>query len=101
MSDGLQIITNNHARLLLYWDELTTREQADFDYLTEDNRPGANFVRYRGSAYDLGEFESAYGRAELRAKGWDGIHCDTYFSGVVVRYVKGDSDRVVMGLALA
>ncbi|MDE1767244.1 MAG: hypothetical protein KGI27_13380 [Thaumarchaeota archaeon] len=102
MSDNLRIITNNQPRLILDWDQLTTKEQADFDYLSEDERVGRDFVRYRGIAYDLGDFMRATGD---QLKGWDGYHGDSYFSAVLVRYARDgnliDHDRVVMALALA
>lgn len=93
----LKVVTNNRPRLLLDWDQLTPREQREFDYLTDEDRFDRDFVRYRGVAYDLGEFETPGDSL----KPWDGVKHDSFFSGVVVRWDGEDRDRVVMGTIYA
>ena len=101
MSD-LKIITNYQPRDVLYWYELTEAEQKDFDYLdTETRQSDATFFRYRGNVYDLGEFErtphNEPARQELnKLSKWDGYHSDSYFSGIVVKYVE-EFERVIVG----
>lgn len=90
--DNLTVVTNNQPRLLLSWDELTPKEQREFDYLEGEARYDADFVRYRGRVYELGEFDIA--GESLPA--WEGAQADSYFSGILVRYCD-DRDRVVMG----
>lgn len=87
--------TNRVPRLLLDWDQLAAAEQSEFDYLSIDARKWcADFVRYRGVVYDVGEFQRV--PRSLAANGrWDGYSPDTYFSGVVFRFA--DDDHVVMG----
>lgn len=87
------VVTNNRPRLLLTWDELTPKEQREFDYLEGEARYDTDFVRYRGWVYDLGEFE----RSGESLPAWEGVQANSYFSGILVRYCEGDRDRVVMG----
>ena len=88
----MDIITNNRPRLLMNWYELTAKEQQDFDYLKPEDQPCAEFVRFKGRIYDLGEFMTA--PKELKALGWEGFSGDSYFSGTLMRFA--DSDHVVM-----
>lgn len=88
----MEIITNHRPRLIVDGYQLTEKEKRDFDYM-EDIDGGA-FVRYRGRLYDVGEFTRA--PAALRLLGWEGIATDSFFSGVLIRFVSGDSDRVIM-----
>lgn len=108
----MQIKTNNHARPVLYWWDLTNAERAELDYYETDTaREDGRFFRYKGAAYDLGEFTriapagskggpSAHYDHTGDLAGWDGIATDSYFSGIVVKY-RDDFDAVVVGLALS
>ena len=90
MNDTMTIKTNNVPRYVLYWYELTDAERAEFDYLdSDDAQASASFFRHRGSVYDLGEFMVS------SIKGWDGIRSDSYFSGILIRYVE-DYERIVV-----
>lgn len=85
--------TNNHKRPVLNRWELTAKESAEFDYLEEDE---GQFFRFKGQVYDLGEFSriTAPGSERLHPmecqalelQGWDGYACDSFFSGVLVKY---------------
>ena len=87
----LEIKTNNVPRIILDWHDLTETEQRDFDYL--DDPEAADFVRYKGAVYDLGEFLIPPQDLE----GWDGCSPDSYFSGIVVRFITNDPDYVIVG----
>jgi hypothetical protein len=100
------ITTNHQYRLCLDWNQLTAKEQAEFDYLTEEDRLDRDFVRYRGACYDLGEFERVghgFGGSTGNGAflGWDGFSADSYFSAVLVKYDFDHGHRVMMGLALS
>lgn len=87
---NLTIKTNNHFRPVIYWDELTTKEQEEYEYLTEE---GGSFFRYRDWTYFLGDFMRIDDNAPF--KGWDGYHSDSFFSGVLVKYSNcGDAVKV-------
>lgn len=91
------IKTNNVPRLLLNWDQLTKKEQAEFDWMKDDLKIGADFVRYKGWVYYLNDFMSCSPRVP-EFKGWDGYQADSYFSGVLVKWPdKQDMDRVIVG----
>ena len=98
MSD-LTITCNYQFRDVLYWYQLTEKEQKEFDYmLTSDARSTDDgcFFRYRGVAYDLGEFMRVDGAMFGKLAKWDGYQSDSYFSGIVVRYNR-DCDAVIAG----
>lgn len=84
----LTIQTDNKYRNTLYGYELTAKERAEFDYLTDDEVSEHSFFRYKGKCYDLGEFM----RCELNGacpeewSKWDGYYSDSYFSGILVKY---------------
>jgi hypothetical protein len=86
----LEIITNANARDLLFWYDLTDKEQAELDNEETDEL----FFRYRGNVYRLNDFTRVEGNPDLR--GWDGYMTDTYFSGVLVKYVD-HYERVIVG----
>ena len=83
----LTIKTDNKYRNTLYGYELTAKERAEFDYLTNEQVAERSFFRYKGNCYALGEFM----RCNLNGSSpewaeWDGYSSDTAFSGVLVKY---------------
>lgn len=95
----LRIVTNNQPRLIINWDELTDAEREWFDYIDPEDQPGRDFVRYKGQAYDLGDMERS------TVAGWDIMHGDSYFSGVLFRYPREewggwDTDHIICGYYL-
>jgi hypothetical protein len=101
------IITNNHPRDTIDAWELTVPEREEFDYLDwvkidkgEDSR---EFVRYKGELIDLGDIEVISGYEQGRTgevfKGWEGIRSDSFFSGLLFRWVKADYEdwQVIVG----
>jgi hypothetical protein len=101
MSDHLTIRTNNVPRVIVDAWELSPDERGDFDYLDweaiERGSDSASFLRYRGEIYDLGEFQTTGGLPEFSPlRAWDGYISDSYFSGIVVRYVN-DCEEIVCG----
>lgn len=101
----MTIITNNVPRDVLDAWELSAAERARFDYLDWDaiaeGTDSASFVRYRGWLYDMSEFTTTWGLSRDAGlpdvfAGWHGYLSDSFFSGVLVRYVD-DGDRVIVG----
>lgn len=94
----MKIITNNVPRDIIEAHELTIKEVMEFDYLDweaiERGEDSASFFRYKGELYDLGEIEVA--PDVFKAQGYDGYQSDSYFSGLVVRYVN-DNEQVIIG----
>lgn len=97
---GLTVITNYIPRDVLDAYELTPDERAEFDYLDWDaierGEDSASFFRYKGQVYDLGEFMLWTGPEFSPLARWDGHISDSFFSGIVVRYVE-EFERVVVG----
>lgn len=89
-----RIVTNNQWRNLTYGYELTAKERADFDYIDADDFDSHDFLRYKGQTYDVSEFELS------NVKGWDGMHADSFFSGIVIK-LSDDGEQVKVGLYLA
>ena len=75
----MNIKTNHHWRPVLYWYELTEKEQAEFDYL--DSPENARFIRYQGVAYDVGDIM----RLESTPP-WHGYAADSYFTATLFRF---------------
>ena len=96
---ALTIKTNNVPRSYSYGSNFIGKERQEmleeFDYLTEEDFNEKRFVNYKGFWYDLGEFMLVRD-IELKKLKWDGISTDSFFSGVIVRYVE-DDEQVVMG----
>ena len=86
----MNIITNNHQRQMACLAELPDNVRADFSYIMDDERYCPRFVQYKGCWYDVYDSQSV-----TRDKGWDGIVSETFFSGVLFRFV-GD-DEVIVG----
>ena len=92
------IRTNNHVRSVLSWHDLTPKEQENFDYITESDRDTAEFGRYRGAVYDLHDMERGWGALAMPdfAKDWDNYLSDSFFSGILIRWVNG-GEGVIFG----
>lgn len=93
--------TNHVPRDVIDAMQLTEAERAQFDYLNwqdmEEGNASASFFRYRGELYDLGGFEVWDNPTSPTREHWDSYRSDSFFSGLVVRYVN-NFERVVVGL---
>jgi len=90
----MKIKTDNKTRLLMSWNELTKKEQSDFDWFNPEEMKG-DFVRYKGAIHCLDEFLLC--GDELQALGWQGIEGQSAFHAVVMKYSEYDNDYVIMG----
>lgn len=90
----MKIVTNHQPRLLLDWNQLTPKEQAEFD--NDEDREEMSYIRYRGRVYCTNEFMYLLGHAP-----WEGSHSDSFFSAVLIRFMPEDPDSVIMGLMLS
>jgi hypothetical protein len=89
------IRTNNIPRELIDWSDLTNKEQAEFNYVSDPQYATQRFFRYRGWTYDVQEFMSTHDMGST-LRGWDGYSSDSYFSGILVKLVC-DCERVIVG----
>jgi hypothetical protein len=94
------ITTNWQARDLIDASELTEEEREEFDYLDWDKiergEDSASFFRYKGTLYDLGEFQRVPTVSDGLYQGWDGYQSDTYFSGLLIK-LTDDGEGVIVG----
>lgn len=105
----MRIKTNHVPRPVLDASELSIAERAEFDYLDwsalEDGSDSASFIRFKGEVYDLGEFMVWDNPSSPTRHGWDGYRSDSYFSGLVVRYLFDDDhgygEMVIVGTYFA
>ena len=81
----VHFITNHKPRAVVRYVDLPLTEQEYFDYLTEEEQHDLRFFAYLGSWYDLNEF-SADTFDEMRARGFDGMQIDSYFSATIVKW---------------
>lgn|SRR5574343_179876 len=99
----MKIITNNQPRFTIGSYELTEEERKEFDYLNweaiDKGEDSATFFRYKGQLYDLGEFmgvpdtmENCHG-----FKGWQGYQSDSFFSGILIKYIPDDYEQIIVG----
>lgn len=89
-------IASNHHRLMLRtWHEIDDAAwQLAFEYVGDDTE-SPRFVQYKGDWYDVFEFQFAPGTADEVLTYWDGFWPDTYFSGVLVKFLDGDDEGFV------
>lgn len=96
----MRVITNHHPRDVLHWHDLTADEREGTGYGTDtawvDERW---FVRYRGDVVDITDADGP-STGELERKGWDAYQSDSFFSGLVFRYVD-NYEGVIVGRYIA
>ena len=88
----MNVKTNNVPRHVICGYELTDKEKKQFDYISDDELDYAIFFKYKGRVYDLDEFCCC----PDTLKPWHGYFSDSFFSGVVVKYVS-DNEQVIVG----
>lgn len=100
----MKIITNNVPRDVIDAYQLPRAERDEFDYLNweaiDAGEDSAQFFRYRGELYDLGEFTTTAelhpGAGHHDLAGWDGYMSDSFFSGIVIRWAD-EFESVIVG----
>lgn len=96
MSTQPEIRTNNQARPLLSWYELTDKEKAEFDYIENpEEETGLDFFRFKGRIYTLSDF-MRIDQQSTAFPGWHGYKGDGFFSGMLVK-LSDDGEAVIVG----
>ena len=100
----MKIITNNHYRPVLYWHDLTEKEQKELKDLY-DTVEESSFFRFNDWCYDFNDFlrvnDNLNGKGtEHELYGWDGYKNESFFSSVLVKY-DDSCESVKVGLALS
>lgn len=86
----MKIVCNNQPRKVIYGYELSNKERREFDYLSSEDLDTREFVRYKRCLYDTGEFV----RVTNSVTNWDGYFSETFFSGVLIKYI--DAETCIM-----
>lgn len=94
----MEIITNNQPRDVIDGSELNEVERKEFDYIDWATEYEQSFFRYKGELYDLNDCEVSSGLTKSASpiNEWSGYYSQTFFSGVVFKYVN-DMEQVVVG----
>jgi hypothetical protein len=88
------ITTNHQWRDFVYRSDVPADVLAsEFDWTNDEDFDG--FFRYRGEWYHLSMFEW-----RNSIPGFDGIHCDSFYSGVVIK-VSADGEQYKVGTLIA
>jgi hypothetical protein len=87
----MKTITNHRPRPILYWDQLTAKEQKWFTF--SDKEESEDF-RYRGHVYTIGDFTRC--TRSFAGKNYDGYFSDSYFSGILIRFTETNSGQAVI-----
>lgn len=94
---SIQIKTNNQARPLLTYDELTTKQQAFFGELELEQVDNWKGFVFKGQAYCLDDFVMFSEHSEEKKLGWDGGMAQNAFHAVIVKLDMQNLDSVVVG----
>lgn len=103
----MNIITNNIPRETLRGYELTIKERSEFPHYSDDEIGFQSFIKYKGNVYDLADFCRIIKPGQTRMHptesenqafaGWDGYMSETFFSGLLVKFVDPAGDVVIIG----
>lgn len=94
LKDGLNIITNNIPRDIIYGYQLPKKFRKEYDFMDEEEIDNSPFFKYRDWYFYIGDFMRISNDTDL--KGWDGYMSETFFSGIVVKYTE-DFDQIIVG----
>ncbi len=78
----MKIKTDHKWKNFKYGYELPKGQRHWFDYL--DDIDSGTFIQYRGHWYSLDQFMQLDSKCPIVGN-WDGVHNDSYFSGVLIR----------------
>jgi hypothetical protein len=97
---NVRVITNHQPREILGWYQLTPAEQESTGYGTDGGFVDERwFIRYRGDVIDITDADGG-ATGELARKGWEAYQSDSFFSGLVFRYVD-NYEAVIVGRYVA
>ena len=84
--------TNFKPRPIVSFSELPLDAREWFDYVSEEEHFDSRFFNYLDSWFDLSDGFTAEVPDYLRAKGFDAVLPDSYFSATVVWYFDADGN---------
>lgn len=91
----MNIITNNRPRPMVCAADLPAKVQDDFDYVKWEEGYEPRFVQYKGWWYDVADSQFVHQSLGFdQFKGWNGVQSDSFFSGVLFKFIN-DYDVIV------
>ena len=91
----MEVTTDNKFKPFLDWSDLSKKEQAEFDYKSEEDQECSGYIRYYGCVYSLDSFMSIDEHAPFGGS-WSGYCSETFFSGVLIE-VSNDGEEYKVG----
>lgn len=104
----IEIKTNHVPRDLLDGYQLSPEERKELDYIDNIEEHFGRFFRYKGAIYDVNEFQRLIPAGATKNiiyevhdldgmfTGWQAIHPDSYFSGILIKF-SNDDESVIVG----
>jgi len=91
----MKIKSNYQPRDLLYWNELTEKEKAEFNFSGKET---SSYFRYKGNVYCLGDI-MRIGESSPFPEYWEGYLSESFFSGILIRFCDKDygSEGIIVG----
>ena len=87
----MKIVTNRAWREFKGgWEVPASVLERWFDWLDDASEIADGFIHYKRTWYHISQFEHRAFEGEL--KGWHGVHCDSYSTGVLIR-LSGDGEQ--------
>lgn len=96
---SIRVITNHRPRDIVRWWTLSADDLSALGYGTDDEQwlSEREFVRFKGEVIDISD-RNGITEGEFARKGWDSYASDSFFSGLVFRYVPDtDYEQVIIG----
>ena len=93
--DTIKIVTNGHHRELQCLSDIPAGAAEDFDYIDEEEHYSPRLVQYRGAWYDINDMIVTSQSGQLSLSEWEAYASETFFSGVVVRFVPEEDYEVI------
>lgn len=87
------IIKSNYIpRNLLDWEELSIKEQKEFNHTDKELD---TYVRYKKQAYLLNDFMAIENNSPFDKNKWHGYYSDSFFSGVLIK-LSDDNESAIL-----
>ena len=112
MSNALTVTTNYKPYQLVSFHDLPPKVMIDFDYIEdEDDMHTDRFVKYKGAWYDTLDAQeirvsndhdrpmgwAMYVATDHLFADWNAVVSETFFSGVLFKFINDDYDHVICG----
>ena len=97
----MEIKTDNKPRPIVFGFELSENILSEFDYMEGEELDNAEFVKYKGNYYHLGDIEAITNLPDdSPLNGWHGMVSETFFSAVLFKFTD-DFEHVICGHAFS